>query len=464
MSFISSKLNFNFMFRTKYLLIILLPFFLVSCVDEDSMLGMGMVDQSDLLNVKKYNDFDITAVISHEGDSLKTSDYRYMTLGTYKDNEFGKVSTSIYTQVSLSSTTMDFSSYALGQSNQADSIVLVIAYNGMFAKDTTITEKKMKIEVFEISESFSDTLSYYSNSTLQVDPIPIFSENIKIAPKAKVVVLGDTLNPQLRVNLGNEFLQKIVNSGSFSSNDEFLNFLKGLHIKLTPLSGEPDDMIAYFDMYSSNSGVMLYYQDNNNKTQKYNFVFDEASRRFNHINYDFSQSKISEFSSKRKSSTVSISCNDSIGDRSKIYLATLGISRATLNISDLMQWYKDSTQSLGMFNQAMLIIPVNEEYISSIGTNNIPKRIICYTKNSDNQFVYINDAFTSESYMGTYDQASKSYRMRITSHLQNYLNGNISTSEIYLIPDSKTSSANRVVLNGPKHSDKPAKIEIIYSR
>ncbi|MFA6705032.1 MAG: DUF4270 family protein, partial [Bacteroidales bacterium] len=142
----------------------------------------------------------------------------------------------------------------------------------------------------------------------------------------------------------------------------------------------------------------------------------------------------------------------------------LGISRATLNISDLMQWYKDSTQSLGMFNQAMLIIPVNEEYISSIGTNNIPKRIICYTKNSDNQFVYINDAFTSESYMGTYDQASKSYRMRITSHLQNYLNGNISTSEIYLIPDSKTSSANRVVLNGPKHSDKPAKIEIIYSR
>lgn len=449
------------MFRTKYLLFFVIPLFFFSCVDEDSMLGMGLVDQSDMLNVKKYSDFDIRAYVFHEGDSLKTSDYRYMTLGSYKDLEFGQVKTSIYTQVSLSSTTMDFSSYREGQANQADSILLSIAYNGMFSKDTTIAEKEMKIEVFEITDAF-DTVPYYTNSALQYNLDPIFSKTIKVSPKERVVVLGDTLAPQLRVNLGKDFLQKIVSSGPFPDNKSFLNFFKGIYIKLTPTSGS-DDMIAYLDMYSPFSGMMLYYQDKNEKTQKYNFIFDQASRRFTHIDYNFGGSKISTFSSKIKSSSDSISANGSSGDGSNIYLATLGITRAKLDMKDLKQWFNDSTQNLGMFNQAMLILPVNDDYVSLYGTNNIPARIMCYTKNDAGQLVYINDAFTSESYLGTYDKPSNSYRMRVTSHLQNYLNGKYS-SEIYLIPDSRTSSANRVVLNGPKHSTKPAKIEIIYSR
>lgn len=450
------------MFKAKYLLFFLASFIFLSCVDEDPMLGMGLVDQSDMLNIKKYDDFDISAYIYHEGDSLKTSNYRYMTLGSYKDNVFGEITTSIYTQVSLSSTTMDFSSYTQGQVNEADSIVLTIAYNGMFVKDTNMKEKDMKIEVFELSQGF-DTNVYFTNSRLEYNPNPIISQTIKVSPKESVLIMGDSLVPHLRVNLGNGFLNQIVSSGSFSDNESFLNFFKGIYIKLTPISGEAD-MIAYLDMFSSYSGIMLYYQDNNDKTQKYNFIFDQNSKRFTHIDYDFTQSKISAFSPVLKSGGDSISANDIIGDRSKIYLATLGISRAKLDIRDLMQWYNDSTENLGMFNQAMLSIPVCDDYIDTYGVNNIPKRIICYRKNIEGQFVYINDAFTSESYLGTYDEASRSYKMRVTSHLQNYLNTNISSSEIYLIPDSRSSSANRVVLNGPKHSTKPAKIEIIYSR
>jgi hypothetical protein len=335
-----------------------------------------------------------------------------------------------------------------------------MAYTGLFSRDTSIKAMNMNISVYEITESFDDSAAYYSNSTLQHSSTPIISKTIRIAPKESVVVGNDTLPAQLRLNLGNDFLQKILNSGAFSSNDAFLNYFKGLYIKLT--TTDEHGMIAYFDMYSSNSGMMLYYQDGNNKTQKFNFVFDQASRRFTHIDYDLSSSQISQFSSKRKSSKDSIDCN---GQSSKMYIGALGISMAKLDIKDLVQWYKDSTQKLGMFNQAMLILPVNEDYIANVGgVNNIPSRIICYRKDSDGNLVYIHDAYTSESYMGTYDAASKSYRMRISSHLQNYLNGNIPSSEIYLIPDSKTSSANRVVLNGPKHLTTPAKLEIIYTR
>ena len=338
-----------------------------------------------------------------------------------------------------------------------------MSYVGAFTKDTSIRTMEMKIEIFEITESFDDSASYYKKSSLQYNSTPIATQTITISPKDSVLINGGKLPAHLRVNLGNDFLQKIINAGSFSSNKSFLEFFKGFYIKLTPTSNtDVNGIIAYFDMYSSNSGMMLYYKDNVGRTQKYNFVFDQTSRRFTHIDYDFSSSELSQFALKRKSITDTLDCNSATG---KIHLATLGISAAKMNINDLMQWYNDSTQSLGGFNQAMLIIPVNEDYIASVGgTQNIPSKIICYRKDENGNLVYIHDAFTSEQFMGTYDKASDSYKMRITSHLQNYLNGNVKSSDIYLMPDSRTSTANRVVLNGPKHSTKPAKIEIIYTR
>ncbi|MDR0971431.1 MAG: DUF4270 domain-containing protein [Bacteroidales bacterium] len=450
------------MSKIKYLLLII-PFLFLSCVDEDELLGKDMVDPSDEIAVKKYSNFDINAYIYHEGDSLKTSGYRYMTLGTYKDNYFGRVQSSIYTQISLSSTSMDFNSFKQGGSQEADSIVLALAYNGFFSKDTLTTEKEMLLEIYEITQLFEDSASYYSNSTLTYNSAqPIFSGNVLISPKENVIIGSDTLSPQLRINLGEEFLNKIVSSGSFSSNSDFLNYFKGFYIRLSVLS---NDFIAYFDMYSSLSAMMIYYQDQNNRTQKYNFVFDQSTSRFTHIDYDFSSTPLDKFQTINSPEQDSISCNNSLGNDSKIFLGTLGISRAKIDIKDLKQWYEDSTENLGMFNQAMLILPVADNYLEEAGgEKNIPQRIICYAKNNEGQYVYIDDAYTSESYMGTYDKSINAYKMRITSHLQNYLNGTLNNGEIYLFADSKTSTANRVVLNGPKAENRPIRIEIIYTK
>ncbi|MDD2530196.1 MAG: DUF4270 family protein [Bacteroidales bacterium] len=446
------------MFRIKYLLF-LIPLFLVSCVEEDPMLGMGLVEESDKVNANIYDKFDINAFLFHE-DSLKTNDYHYMTLGTYTDNYFGKVTTSMFSQISLSSTTIDFNFYK----NKSDSIVLALTYAGAFTKDTSIKSMEMQIEIFEITEQFVDSLSYYQQSSMQYNPVPIVTQNVIIAPRDSVEITGGKLPAHLRVNLGNDFLQKIINAGYHPNNKSFLEFFKGFYIKLSPTANsDANGMIAYFNMYSSNSGMMLYYKDNAGKTQKYNFLFDLTSRRFSHIDYDFSASEISQFSSKRKLPTDTLDCNSSTG---RIHLATLGISAAKLNIKDLMQWYNDSTQNLGGFNQAMLILPVNDDYIASVGgTQNIPAKIICYRMDENGKLTYIHDAFSSaEQFMGTFDKTTNSYRMRITSHLQNYLNGNIKSSDIYLMPDNRTSTAARVILNGPKNSTRPAKIEIIYTR
>lgn len=449
------------------LLLLIFPLLLASCVDEDSMLGLGLVPDSDKVNLDifKVEKTNLKAFIFHEGDSLKTSNYRYMTLGSYSDNEFGKVSTSIYTQISLSSNSQDFSSSTYDNS---DSIVLTIAYTGAFTKDTSIKSMDMDISVYEITESFKDSTTYYTNSNLQYNPTPIYSGTINVSPKKSVVLGSDTVSPHLRINLGSNFLAKIKTLGNLSTNDIFKTGLKGFYIKATPSARRKvtsNGLVAYLDMYSSLSGMSLYYRDASNKTQKYNFVFDDKSYRFTHVDYDFSGTALSTFGlSSRKSKNDSINCQAALLDN-KMLIGTFGAAYAKISIDSLLEWYKDSTQSLGGFNQALLTIPVNELYLSEGNSEfNFPTTLVCYRKDTDGKFVYIHDAFDADFYNGKYDKTSKSYKMRITSHLQNYLNGNIKSSDIYIFPDARTSSASRVVLNGPQHPTNPAKIEIIYTR
>lgn len=447
------------MMKFRYLILMIIPLILLSCVDEDEYLGMNLVEDSDRLGVYKHEVENLSAFLFHEGDSLKTSNYRFMTLGSYTDNEFGSLSSSIFTQVSMSSTSNDFSSNIYSRS---DSLVLTLAYSGLFSQDTNTLEMDMNIEVYEITEDFIDSLSYYSNSELSYSSSPIFSSIINISPKESVVLGGDTVVPHLRINLGNGFMNKILDYGSIANNTEFKTKLKGFYIKATPSGSPSSGMIVYFDMYSSYSGMSLYYRDGNDKTLRYNFLFDDKSRRFTNVQYDFSISAISSLGSLS-------SYNDSLDCQSpamnhKIYLGNLGISYAKLNIDSLNVWYEEDTQDRGAFNQAMLIIPVDEAYSNSNIYYNFPTRLIAYRKNDDGNFVYIHDAFSDDGFDGKYDPTTNSYKMRITSHLQNYLNGNITDPNIYIFSDSRMTTASRVVLNGPNHSTKPSKIEIIYTR
>ncbi len=446
--------------KIKFLLIVLLPLFFFSCTNEDEILGLNLVEDADRVNVYGHKLNKVMAFNFHEGDSLKTSNYRYMTMGEYSDNEFGKLTTSIFTQISLSTNSQDFSSSTY---SKPDSIVLTMAYTGLFAKDTSIKNMDMKVEVYEITDDFIDSLSYYSNSKLNINPTPIYSSVINISPKQTLVIGGDTLLPHLRVNLGNAFMNKILSLGSIASNGEFKNQIKGFYIKATTTSSSSaNGVITYFDMYSSLSGMSLYYRDGNDKTLRYNFVFDDKSKRFSNIEYDFSSSDISSFNTLT-SYNDSIDCQGAILNN-KMYLGNLGISYIKLNIDSLMNWYKDSTQNIGAFNQVLLTIPVDENYSNNNLYYNFPSRLVAYRKDDNGNFVYIHDAFQAESFDGKFYKANNSYRMRITSHLQNYLNGNIKDPHIYLFPDSRISTASRVVLNGPKHNTNPTKIEIIYTR
>lgn len=218
--------------------------------------------------------------------------------------------------------------------------------------------------------------------------------------------------------------------------------------------------MAYIDMTSKATCITVYYKQGG-KNLKYLILFPQNGRRFMHYDYDFSGSDIAQ-----------LNIQDTLSGNDLIYLGNLGISMAKINIEDFRQEWKDlinggQTNNDVAINSALLEFPVNDA--SEINNPNFTSRILCYRQyisGNDTSLVLIHDAQSSGDalYGGTYDNKTKSYKMRITMHLANYLNGNISDPNIYLIPDARRSTATRIILNGPNHPTKPARIKITYSK
>lgn len=433
----------------KLKLLLLLPFLaLMSCVDENEFLGIDLVDENDKLEIGLVEKLDMSSCFFKE-DSLMTANYRYNVLGEYRDDKFGAVSSNIFTQLCLSSTAEDFSSFNI------DSVYLTLAYSGGYSNDTTLTPTTMNVLVYELDEVL-DTTKRYSFNDVQVKPNPILDSNVVIDVNSDIIMGKDTLNPHLRLKITNqEFCEKL--SGFKGDNDAFQELIKGLKIVAKKL--DPNGFIAYVDMTSSATGLVLYYTKADKK-QSYKIDFPERGNRFMQYTYDFSGSELNNI------------VNDTLGiDGSQIYLGNMGISMAKIDIDEtaFMKYWMDSinrgnTSNNVAINRAVIEVPVSEENQSLLPL----QKILCYRKyiaNGDTNLVLIHDAQVSDSYYDAkYEPSTNSYRITATMHFENYINGNIDELDIYLVPDERRSSANRVILNGTKHPTNPIKVRITYSK
>ncbi|MEE1226400.1 MAG: DUF4270 family protein [Bacteroidales bacterium] len=435
------------MSRLKWLL--LLPLFaLFSCVDENETLGIDLIDENDKLSVGLFTDVKMSSCFFKE-DSLLTANYRYNVFGEYKDDKFGSVSSEIFTQLCLSSTAEDFTTFAI------DSIYLTLAYSGGYSSDTALLSTRMKVSVYELDEALDSTKKYSFNDAA-VKSLPIFSSEVDIDVNSDVVMGTDTLNPHLRLKItDNEFCQKIQ---SFKGdNDQFQELIKGIKIVAEKVTEK--GFMAYVDMTSSITGLVLYYEKDNKK-QTYKLNFPERGNRFMRYEYDFTGSEINGLE------------RDTLGVSSEyIYLGNMGISMAKLDIDEqaFKNYWRDSINQGAEHNNVAINRAVIEIPIAEIGQSALPiQKILCYRKyvsNGDTIMVLIHDAQVSDTYYdGRYEHTTNSYRLNVTMHFENYLNGNIDDLDLYLVPDERRSTANRVVLNGTNNQTKPIKIRITYSK
>ncbi|MBR1626889.1 MAG: DUF4270 family protein [Bacteroidales bacterium] len=417
----------------------------ISCVNEDNQLGLNLVKSNgglDVLhspdNIVKLNTY------VYKTDSLETAQKNNFILGSYRDEIFGRIRTSIYTSLDLA----DNSGYDFTSMGNIDSAVLCLAYAvpGAFSADTSVRSDNLTIGVYMLTQNI-DSTKKYAFDTVAVNTNPLFLSTILSDPTQGVFLEGDTNErpPHLRMKLSEDFINKL-HQGKYETQEAFSEDFKG--IKITAESSS-DSYLACINMISSYSNIIVYYHSDNNVRGSYTINFSNKGQRFMHIDKDYSLSSLSDFAKS----------TDTLNTQQYIYIASLGIAEAGLNLLNLDSWYKQDSVNGAVLNRAELILPVASVFNKS---HLFPNSLLAFRK-EEGKYYYIADEIAVDNWMGNkYDASINAYRIDVTLFLQKFLAGQYKDCSLYLIPDTRLSYASRVILNGPA-SDNPPKLNIIYS-
>ena len=133
----------------------------VACTEEESDLGMGLQDPSSVFDGKVCDTITATAVTILD-DSLLTSNYSAGVIGYYRDDVFGEVKASMYTQAALSTPTTGVSF----NNTTIDSVRVTLVCSGIFPKESDSNSvHQLHFEVFEITEDLLLDTSYYATDS-----------------------------------------------------------------------------------------------------------------------------------------------------------------------------------------------------------------------------------------------------------------------------------------------------------
>ena len=132
-------------------LIVLLPILMLlgclcSCTNEESDLGLNIVNNDTGYNGTRYS-FTADRALSVRDDTLITSNYGFCIIGNYHDATFGSVSSTLFTQIALpdNSGSINFNEVIV------DSVVLTLVKDQLYP-DTNQTYN-FHFEVMQLAEA-----------------------------------------------------------------------------------------------------------------------------------------------------------------------------------------------------------------------------------------------------------------------------------------------------------------------
>ena len=235
---------------------------LFSCTDPD-LIGLEIQPQSDRITISTLdNDAAFLSLTSTVEDSVKSDENTLNLLGSYTDPVFGDVEAHFSTQLLLSESAVDF-----GDNPVLSSAVLHLTYAGYYGDST----QQMQIEVATLDESIFVDSSYYSNQT--VDATNVLASHTFYPYESDPDTLGKySLQIPLDV-LGQSVLD--ASSDDLADNTAFVEYLKGIQIRTTALSGS----VVYFNFKDVDSRLEITYND----TLEFDLVMGSGAARLNHF-------------------------------------------------------------------------------------------------------------------------------------------------------------------------------------
>ncbi|MCW3105098.1 MAG: hypothetical protein JWO09_3538 [Bacteroidetes bacterium] len=431
---------------------------LASACNESSMVGLDVQPAGDLLNVG-WQDSTTLVTSTVKEDSLHTDGSIIIgadaLLGTYLDPVFGKTSAAIYTQLRLPANNPNF-----GTSPVCDSVVLSLTYASDFYGKKE--RKVQRVNVYQLLGGLSLSNNYYSNNSLSYNSGNDLANGHLFTPRPidKVVVMGDTLKPHLRIPLEQNFGQVILNSpssGSLSSNTAFQNFIKGFYITSdVTSSASGDGNILHFKLADAQTKLTIYYHNSNatnNDSLKYDISLSSVPRfsAFEHYNYAGAYSYLS-------------SQLTSAGTDTALFVQSLAGTKVKIEFPYLLHWNDSGKIAI---NKAELVIKVDTSNpLYQLDTFAAPTRLVLFGITSTNTNYAVPDAYeANETFDGSYNAANKEYRFNIDRYVQQVLNGTLPNVGLYLVASGGAVNANRVVLgSGSSQGSQKMKLNLTYTK
>jgi hypothetical protein len=405
-----------------------------SCKKKRSPIGEGALPPGSALSSSGVDTFQLFTYTIDE-DSTVSMDPRFNLLGSYNDPVFGTVDASFYTQFTVEGFTPDFpASYTI------DSVVMAFEFGGYYGEISQQT-----FEVYEITDVLTRDSSYLSSSSAATDVVDLVetgSGQILPDPQTGAIVGDDTLSPQLRIRLDNNFGQDLMTLAASSSDSEtFLNGFKGLHFKVQNGMQSPGvGTILYLATTNPASKLTVYYTDTNTgDSLEFDFLVSGTQIDYNHIEHDIT------------GTDVEAVINDPSLGQVQYYAQTFK-SRAKIDFPSLNDIPKDV-----IIHEATLEIPI--DYYQ--GSDLYPSSVVTISselfENDDRRYL-INDNVS-------YNQQKRAYVVNLRTYVQNILSDEIVNNGIIISPSLYNSTTERIIFNGPESiNKKQPKLNVVYTK
>lgn len=406
--------------------LLLLALLAGACADEESRLGVNLVDNNTLYDGQSVT-FTADRALSVRDDSLLTTNYTYGIIGNWTDATFGSVSATLYTQIALDDNT--------GTINLAENIIDSVMLSLVLVPSQTFPDTDatylFHFEVMQLAEAIETGSLYYATDALPVDAShTYFNADVTVSPTDTVVSL----------KLDNS-ISEVLNQSA--SAEEFAANTKGLRIRIT---GDADDGMVTINFAAINTCLQVHhrYLETDTSDNIYTFLLGTGTTHFTHFEHDYSASVTGGV--------------DSLDGTTALYLEPLGGYNILVSFDAAVRNFTEAHPKATV-HYAELLLPVQ----SYMGQQR-PDRVLALAKVDGGSDTYINDlldSYTLSGFDGKYDADRNCYRMRVTQHVQGMLRNGGDPGTL-LVLNSRRSFAARTIIDGLASAN-PVRIEIVYS-
>lgn len=417
-----------------------------SCKKQPQQIGESLQPNSSNIQVAFSGNQDIVAEVQRV-DSISTKSASLSLVGNLNDPHFGNSNISFYTQIGLTSNSLQWEDGAT-----TDSIVMQVLYSGYYGD--TLTPLTLKIH--EVTQDMAgDSAVYYSNTSYEVGE-EWANYTFTPRPRTKTFINGaDTIGYnilQIPVNvaLGDKLMQS-----DFASNTDFMNYFKGLRFSCEPAAGTGS--ICYFNLLNTKSYLRIYYH-NDYDTTFCDFNISDKYIRFNHFEHDYSVAQ------------APIIFNDTATEY--LYAQSTAGVRTRLVFPNLAQWAKELNTNV-LVNEAKLILTGANDLINGVVNDTAifkqPAQLVVVKANEDGSYGILPDQLVGTNYFGGYyDSKTNQVWFRISEYVQDLILAGPDAENygLYIYTYAGAYNATRWIFHGPNSpiDEYKIKLELIYSR